>query len=141
MPTETLEELRERLLRQQGVQEMIQIRAYEIYQMRGGMPGGEAQDWFHAQGEVLAFLIATESAKADRQAEAEALTAAQAPTASPEEPETKKPRERRAVKPATTNASPARKPAAKRATTKTPAVPKTKSKKPGKQSKPAENDQ
>jgi len=140
MPTETLEELRERLLRQQGVQQLIEIRAYEIYQMRGGMPGGEAQDWFHAQGEVLAFLIATESAKADGQAEAEALAAAQAPTA-PEEPATKKPGRRPVAKPATTNASPARKPAAKRGAIKTPAVSKSKSKKQGKQSRPAENDQ
>lgn len=44
---------------------MIQVRAYEIYRMRGGQPGHEAQDWFHAEGEVLAFLIAEESRLAD----------------------------------------------------------------------------
>lgn len=65
MTTESLEELRERLLRQQSVQQMIKVRAYEIYEMRGGRPGGEAQDWFHAEGEVLAFLIADESRFAD----------------------------------------------------------------------------
>jgi hypothetical protein len=61
MANETLEELRERLLRQHHVQQMIQVRAYEIFQMRGGRPGGEAQDWFHAESEVLAFLLADES--------------------------------------------------------------------------------
>jgi hypothetical protein len=65
MAKETLEELRERLLRQSNVQQMIQARAYEIYTMRGGQPGHEAQDWFHAEGEVLAFLIAEESRLAD----------------------------------------------------------------------------
>jgi hypothetical protein len=68
MTNESLEELRERLLRQQRVQMMIQVRAYEIYQMRGGKPGGEAQDWFHAEGEVLAFLLASESVHADEPA-------------------------------------------------------------------------
>lgn len=65
MAKETLEELRERLLRQPNVQQMIQVRAYEIYRMRGGQPGHEAQDWFHAEGEVVAFLIAEESRLAD----------------------------------------------------------------------------
>ncbi|HSQ19158.1 MAG TPA: DUF2934 domain-containing protein [Blastocatellia bacterium] len=65
MAKETLEELRERLLRQPNVQQIIQVRAYEIYRMRGGQPGHEAQDWFHAEGEVLAFLIAEESRLAD----------------------------------------------------------------------------
>ena len=68
MTTESLEELRERLLQQDGVQRMIQMRAYEIYQMRGCQPGGEAHDWFHAEGEVLAFLIASESTRADEPA-------------------------------------------------------------------------
>jgi len=68
MTTESLEELRRRLLQQESVQRMIQIRAYEIYRMRGCQPGGEAQDWFHAEGEVLAFLIAGESAQNDEHA-------------------------------------------------------------------------
>lgn len=68
MTTESLEELRRRLLQQESVQRMIQIRAYEIYQMRGCQPGAEAQDWFHAEGEVLAFLIAGESAQNDERA-------------------------------------------------------------------------
>ena len=71
MTIESLEELRERLLRQQSVQQMIQVRAFEIYQMRGGKPGGEAQDWFHAEGEVLAFLLASESVQTDEPAKTE----------------------------------------------------------------------
>jgi hypothetical protein len=68
MTTESLEELRRRLLQQESVQRMIQSRAYEIYQMRGCQPGGEAHDWFRAEGEVLAFLIAGESAQNDKRA-------------------------------------------------------------------------
>ena len=53
---------------QENVQQMIQVRAYEIYQMRGNQPGGEAHDWFRAESEVLAFLLADES-PGDDQAE------------------------------------------------------------------------
>lgn len=69
MARETLESLRARLLSAHGVQTMIRMRAYEIYQMRGGQPGGEAQDWFHAESEVLAYLIANESDQVDEHAE------------------------------------------------------------------------
>jgi DUF2934 family protein len=55
---ESLEELRYRLLRNESVQEMIRARAYEIYHLRGIQPGGAAQDWFQAESEVLAFLLA-----------------------------------------------------------------------------------
>ena len=55
---ESLEELRHRLLRNESVQEMIRARAYEIYHLRGIQPGGAAQDWFQAESEVLAFLLA-----------------------------------------------------------------------------------
>jgi len=97
MTTETLEELRQRLLRQHNVQQMIQARAYEIYLMRGGQPGGEAQDWFHAESEVLAFLLARESAREDEQAKGETAGAAASETLA-EAPATKKPRTRAATK-------------------------------------------
>lgn len=58
MTTESLEELRQRLLRDENVQEMISARAFEIYHMRGVQPGSAAQDWFQAESEVLAFLLA-----------------------------------------------------------------------------------
>ena len=51
MTMESLEELRNRLLREERVQLMVRTRAYEIYQMRGGQPGWEAQDWFQAETE------------------------------------------------------------------------------------------
>ena len=64
MSRESLEELRERLLRDEHAQELIRMRAFEIYKLRGGQPGGEAHDWFQAQSEVLTFLIEEESQRA-----------------------------------------------------------------------------
>ena len=61
MTIESTEELRARLLRDQEVQEMIRMRAFEIYRHRGGAPGGHAEDWFQAESEVLHFLIEEES--------------------------------------------------------------------------------
>ena len=58
LPGENFEEFRERLLEDQDVQEMIQVRAYEIFVLRGRQPGNETRDWLQAEEEVLAFLIA-----------------------------------------------------------------------------------
>jgi hypothetical protein len=60
MTSESLEELRARLLRDENVQKMIRARAFEIFRMRGLQPGGPAQDWFQAESEVLAFLLANQ---------------------------------------------------------------------------------
>jgi hypothetical protein len=38
------------------VHNMIAARAYEIYQLRGGEPGREAEDWLLAEREILAAL-------------------------------------------------------------------------------------
>ena len=65
MTKESLEKLRERLLRDEQVQQMIRARAFEIYELRGGQPGREAQDWLRAEREVLAFLIARESTRVE----------------------------------------------------------------------------
>ncbi|HJZ66902.1 MAG TPA: DUF2934 domain-containing protein [Blastocatellia bacterium] len=65
MTKESLEKLRERLLGDENVQQMIRARAYEIYELRGGQPGREAQDWLRAEREVLAFLVARESGRAE----------------------------------------------------------------------------
>src|SRR5881396_796100 len=75
MTMESLEELRNRLLREERVQLMVRTRAYEIYQMRGGQPGWEAQDWFQAETEVLSFLIALESRLEDEKTMEEAIPA------------------------------------------------------------------
>jgi hypothetical protein len=64
MSRESTEELRQRLLRDKRVQELISRRAYEIYVMRGGQPGGEAHDWFQAESEILPILIEEESRRA-----------------------------------------------------------------------------
>jgi len=61
MTRESIDELRERLLRDDQVLDMIRMRAYEIYQMRGNEPGREAEDWFMAEVEVIGFLIDQES--------------------------------------------------------------------------------
>lgn len=69
MKPESIEELRERLLREEQVKEMISMRAYEIYQMRGAHPGREAEDWLRAENEILSFLIQEESRRSREQEE------------------------------------------------------------------------
>ena len=68
MSRESTEELRQRLLRDERVRELISRRAYEIYVMRGGRPGGEGHDWFQAESEILSILIEEESRRADESA-------------------------------------------------------------------------
>lgn len=129
MTMESLEELRDRLLREERVQLMVRTRAYEIYQMRGGQPGWESHDWLQAETEVLTFLIALESRLEDEKTVAETIPAApalEAPAVSEapltgqaapgKAPATKKPKSRSASK--TTTAKPAKKTAPKRATSK-----------------------
>ena len=57
MTREINEELRRRMLADEGAQRMIRIRAYEIYELRGSAPGREAEDWLQAESEVLIYLI------------------------------------------------------------------------------------
>jgi hypothetical protein len=78
MSRESTEELRQRLLKDKRVQELISRRAYEIYVMRGGQPGGEAHDWFQAEGEILSILIEEESQGAARRAAIDGDAAPQA---------------------------------------------------------------
>ncbi|HEX5734997.1 MAG TPA: DUF2934 domain-containing protein [Blastocatellia bacterium] len=61
MKPESTEDLRKRLLKDEQVQIMISMRAYEIYKMRGSQPGHDAEDWFRAENEILTFLIQEES--------------------------------------------------------------------------------
>jgi hypothetical protein len=139
MTRESLEELRERLLAQQSVQRMIQMRAYEIYQMRGGQPGAEAQDWFHAEREVLAFLIAHESAREDDIQDAESADAASASEAQPGAPATRKFGPRVTAKPAKAKQAGPKKTAPKRATPRKSPESRSKTKRTNKQSKRDEN--
>jgi hypothetical protein len=71
MKKESIESLRARLLADSQVHSMIEMRAYEIYKLRGGAPGLEAEDWMQAESEILTFLIEEEA----RRSETEALVA------------------------------------------------------------------
>ncbi|HTG15607.1 MAG TPA: DUF2934 domain-containing protein [Blastocatellia bacterium] len=90
MSRESLEELRGRLLRDEHAQELIRMRAFEIYKLRGGQPGGEAHDWFQAESEVLTFLIEEESQRTARSETADAGTkSASSPSNAAAAPSTK----------------------------------------------------
>jgi hypothetical protein len=141
MTRESLEALRKRLLGQQSVQQMIQMRAYEIYRMRGGQPGAEAQDWFHAEGEVLAFLIAHESAGEDDKQDAESADAASASEAQPAAPASGKSRLRVTAKPARAKQAAPKKTAPKRATPRKSAESRSKARQTNKRSKPEDSGQ
>jgi DUF2934 family protein len=130
MISESLEGLRRRLLREQRVQQMIRARAYEIYEMRGNQPGGDAHDWFQAESEVLAFLIANESHQADEN-EKEADKPEVAATISDSE--------RSRSRPAARESKPSKKTATKSASSKKPAQPKPKSKRTRKKATTEEN--
>ena len=90
MSRESLEELRGRLLRDEHAQELIRMRAFEIYKLRGGQPGGEAHDWFQAESEVLTFLIEEESQRTARSETVDAGTkSASSPSNAAAAPSTK----------------------------------------------------
>jgi hypothetical protein len=111
---------------------MIQVRAYEIYLMRGGHPGREAQDWFHAESEVLAFLLADESSRDDDQ---QYENSAPAPAAPVDRPVTDKPKSGARKKSGEAKKSAPTKGAAKRATPKKAGSPGSKSIRVGSKSK------
>jgi hypothetical protein len=50
--------LRQRLLADEAVRELISRRAYEIYEQRGSQPGHEIEHWVEAENEIAAHLIA-----------------------------------------------------------------------------------
>jgi hypothetical protein len=116
MNKENLEEHREQLIRDERVRQMIRVRAYEIYQMRGPQPGSQAQDWLQAENEVLAFLIADESRRIEN--DSPSNPSATVPPAAKEKAPSRK-------KPSSRTASP-RKPSSKRGTSKKPADTKSK---------------
>ncbi|MFY9611286.1 MAG: DUF2934 domain-containing protein [Blastocatellia bacterium] len=99
MSNESLRELRERLLRDEHAQELIRMRAFEIYKLRGGQPGGEAHDWFQAESEVITFLIEEESSRASDSQPATAATEPEAAASRPARAEARTPAKRAAAKP------------------------------------------
>jgi hypothetical protein len=78
-----LEDMRQRLLRDEEVQSMIAMRAYEIYVNRGAQPGREAEDWFQAENEIIGFLIAEELGKGLEPYEQKPVTRKKAAITSP----------------------------------------------------------
>jgi hypothetical protein len=83
MSKESLEDLRERLLRDEHAQQLIRMRAFEIYRLRGEQPGGEAHDWFQAETEVITFLIEEESSRPSDSQSASAPTEPEARASNP----------------------------------------------------------
>ena len=61
---ETREEIRARLLRDNNTIRAIQMRAYEIWQIRGRYDGRSHEDWLLAENEVVSFLLEQELRKA-----------------------------------------------------------------------------
>jgi len=56
MKEQDVEQPGERLPAEREVQEAISLRAYEIYQCRGGGHGSDLNDWLQAETEVLSVL-------------------------------------------------------------------------------------
>ena len=129
MTTESLEEHRQRLLHDESVLEMIRARAFEIYHMRGVQPGGAAQDWFQAESEVLAFLLAHHPEEVTEE-EVEQIAAKPVADALPEPttPKRRKPR-------STSKAQAAKKAPTRRTGPKKALVSDSKPKRPRKESK------
>ena len=48
------------MLADEQVHSLIAMRAYEIFELRGGTPGREAEDWLQAEVEILRFVIEEE---------------------------------------------------------------------------------
>lgn len=67
MTREKAEDLRERMLRDEHVQRLIRMRAYEIYKERGGRHGNPTEDWLRAESEVLAYMIEEETKRRSKE--------------------------------------------------------------------------
>lgn len=78
---ESREEIRDRLSRDSNVIENIQLRAYEIWILRGRVDGRQHEDWALAENEVLNFLVEHELKKALEEPAAPEVTAVEEATA------------------------------------------------------------
>lgn len=73
--TKNPDALREELLKDERVQQMIRARAYEIFERRGRAHGHDLDDWLQAENEILSNLMREASAaKAKSGYRAEAKT-------------------------------------------------------------------
>jgi hypothetical protein len=70
MTKESIQEMRDRLSKDERVQNLIRMRAYEIFKSRRGQTGKAAHDWLQAENEVLSYLIQEESRLSAAAAEA-----------------------------------------------------------------------
>ena len=61
------------------LQGVIAQRAYELFQLRGGVPGREFEDWLEAEREVLSALPPAPAAKPARKRAAKTPAAPAAP--------------------------------------------------------------
>jgi hypothetical protein len=55
---ESVDTVRQRLLADEAVREVITRRAYQIYEQAGSEPGHDIEHWLKAENEVVAYLMA-----------------------------------------------------------------------------------
>lgn len=102
---ESIEEIRARLLRDRNVIENIQVRAYEIWILRGRIEGRQHEDWLLAENEVLNFLVEQELKQASQESPAPVAEPAAVEETPAEPAAVKKPRKAAAPKSAATKSS------------------------------------
>jgi hypothetical protein len=71
--------LREQLLKDERVRDMIRARAYEIFEERGRTHGHDLDDWLQAENEILLKLMPEAKSKSGRRAETKTKRAARGP--------------------------------------------------------------
>src|SRR5262245_45473155 len=79
-----IEELRGRLLHNQGIRERISQRAYELYERRGGEPGRDVEDWIAAENEILSPIIEEKIHSAGRTDATQEIRSAVKPSTAPQ---------------------------------------------------------
>ena len=52
-----IEQVQSQLLNDESIREKVALRAYELYQQRGGERGHDFDDWTQAENEVLTSLL------------------------------------------------------------------------------------
>ena len=55
---ESVDTVRQRLLADEAVREVITRRAYQIYEQAGSEPGHDIEHWLKAEEEIVAYLMA-----------------------------------------------------------------------------------
>jgi hypothetical protein len=55
---ESVETVRQRLSADEAVREVINRRAYELYEQSGSQPGHDIEHWLEAEDEIVGYLMA-----------------------------------------------------------------------------------